>query len=184
MAEAAKRKPRKSPVKSVPPADPQPDQPVVVEDVTDDTQTIEVTAEELAALENMRELKKAVEQHPANGDVPVGPQGQPLILVEDERAQREIDLRAVNEQIIQTRQALSAAKLNRLLNAEGGMLHESLRKHDKQFRQDIHEIRETLNFLIATKAAMGPTGIEEPAFSPLEVADADLDALAQGAPVG
>lgn len=156
---------RKRPAK-----DPEPEAPKA--------EVVEVTdPEELALLTNARKLRAASQQQPEPGEAVVQPEGGQTILLEDERSQRELDLRAINQQILGARQALAAAKINRLLN-EKGMLNEADKQHDRVFRQDIGEIRQMVDFFIALKAEMGPIGVEEPKVSALETATlADLPAV-------
>lgn len=124
--------------------------------------------EEVAFLINARKLREAA-THPEPGpEVAAGEQ----VLLEDERSQKELDLRVVNQQILGARQALSAAKLNRLLNA-AGLLPADAKQHENQFRQDIHEIRQGIELMKAIKAAMGPYGIDEPPLVGLEVPGPD-----------
>lgn len=124
--------------------------------------------EERALLTNARKLRAAAQASNGPEVVQAGEQ----VLLEDERSQREIDLRAVNQQLLGARQALAAAKLNRLLNA-AGLLSPDSKQHENQFRQDIHEIRQGIDLLLAIKGAMGPHGIDEPALVGLEVPGGD-----------
>lgn len=141
-------------------------------------EVVEVTdPEEVALLTNARKLREAAQNPPEPGEAVVAPQPEQTILLEDERSQRELDLRAINQQILGARQALAAAKINRLLN-EKGMLNEADKQHDRVFRQDIGEIRQMVDFFIALKAEMGPIGVDEPKVSALETATlADLPAV-------
>ncbi len=169
MPEAAtKKRPAR---KSTPPADAQPDAPPNAP--ASEVETVEVTPEEKALLINARALREAAQKQSEPGEAQIVPaeQQQQVIMVEDERAQRELDLRVVNQQIIEVRQALAAAKLNRLMNSKG-YLEKAAKEHEMTFRKEIHEMRQVLDYLIAVKFEMGPHGIEEPTVSAIEVADA------------
>lgn len=132
-----------------------------------ETQKVDVTAEEQALLANARairdELQKPEEEKPQIEASLVPEQ----IQLTDERAQRELDLRVVNEQLMFARQALAAGKVNRLLGA-AGMHDPGNTKHDKQWKQEIIEARQGVDFLIAMREAVGETGLPEP--SQLEIA--------------
>lgn len=136
--------------------------------------------EEMALLINARRLREAAQEPdkdpgPVVQNTTVEPE---QVLLEDERSQRELDLRVVNQQLLGARQALSAAKLNRLLNA-AGLLPPEAKQHENQFRQDIHEIRQGIDLMIAIKQAMGPHGIDEPPLVAIEVPTDGLASLAK-----
>lgn len=133
--------------------------------------------EEMALLINARRLREAAGKPAEPGPTAVEPATE-QVLLEDERSQRELDLRVVNQQLLNARQALSAAKLNRLLNA-AGLLPAEAKQHENQFRQDIHEIRQGIDLMIAIKQAMGPHGIDEPPLVGLEVPTDGLASLAK-----
>ena len=134
--------------------------------------------EEMALLINARRLREAAQGEPSEPGPTAVENTAEQVLLEDERSQRELDLRVVNQQLLGARQALSAAKLNRLLNA-AGLLPPEAKQHENQFRQDIHEIRQGIDLMVAIKAAMGPHGIDEPSLVAIEVPTDGLASLAK-----
>ena len=118
------------------------------------------------------EETEVVEPGEASAEPPPG-----QVDVSNEEAQKWIDLQAINAHAVAMRKNLSAAKLNRILSG-AGLLAKGDTKHDRQWREDIAEMRKALDLLLDLAENIGPHGLDEPKLVGLDLpTDAEVHEL-------